>query len=783
MPNETSSPSLMIEFTNEVLHHNVKRLGLNLGLHNRYESAQLLKNLIVNPGFESAEFSTIFLAELTANSRRVQADNWMTQWNVDALNIGQPVGFWQGAEYEVIHGRAKGRFGTITRFTHENGRYTFYLNNDGIWPGKEDVFVLRHKLSGIGIHDGPFLAADPTQRRPASPGTQSMRLTPPSPIWKWSWEYAVDSYGRDGDMTAGKLLIMEGEWRLEFWAKAKNTNTSLEIVIDRGDVTFFSKTITLSAQWQQYNFPFTVPSGQDSLQQPIKSHVALRMRAIQGEVWLDDAALYRDKQTNPTVFTDLVVQRLREYQPGVLRNWGEQLGTTLDNQLAPSFGRKTSGFSPRQRLANQFHYSLHEFLQLAQLIGCEPWYVIPPTWRAGEAQNLIAYLSAPAEAHPYGQRRAQLGQERPWTEVFNKIHLEWGNEMWGWNLNDDPFIGATVRGGLRLGRIAKMRLGQMKQSPYYARAQSKLNFIVGGQAGYPERQEEIARECDELDVIAIAPYFGELTHYGTVEEKLGPLFGRAIQDVNSGNVKKSVDLARRVNPQNELAIYELNFHTTEGKLPIQIRNNFVSSITSGIALPLYMLSYMKELGIMNQAAFTMVHYSFPIKNHSGQREYVRLWGMLRDLEATKRKRPTWLGIELVNRAIRGKMMKVKVDGQIPHWVQRPINHIERQLKVDYLQAFAFQQKQDYAIVLFNLHRTDSLDVVVRLPEMPLAKASWDILSADSLEADNELSERVTIETRTLNDFRQNYPLTLAPCSLHVLQGKSLKLFLPIVTTD
>ncbi len=40
-----------IQMTYHVVQQDVKRLGINIGVHNQYGASQLLKNLILNPGF------------------------------------------------------------------------------------------------------------------------------------------------------------------------------------------------------------------------------------------------------------------------------------------------------------------------------------------------------------------------------------------------------------------------------------------------------------------------------------------------------------------------------------------------------------------------------------------------------------------------------------------------------------------------------------------------------------------------------------------------------------
>ncbi len=162
---------------------------------------------------------------------------------------------------------------------------------------------------------------------------------------------------------------------------------------------------------------------------------------------MDDVTLYRSGDANPTVFTDTFVNRLKELNPGILRDWdNHQFGNTLDNELAVPWARKTTGFRPDERVAIEYAYSLHEFLELCQEVGAEPWHVIPPTSSPADLVNLLEYLAGTADgAHPYADRRATLGRSTPWTDIFPIIHLEFGNELWGSADPSDPFWGASAK--------------------------------------------------------------------------------------------------------------------------------------------------------------------------------------------------------------------------------------------------------------------------------------------------------------------------------------------------
>jgi hypothetical protein len=161
----------ILEISNTVRLTEVKRLGMNLGSHNEFGAALLLKNVIRNPGFEAGEYGMIFLALTPTTVSRVQASLWNTRWNSDSAGIGQPVGFWNEAAYEIVNGPAAGRSGTVTDFTHEDNRYTFYLSGVGPAPRAGDILIVRQSQPG---YYGNQQAAALGDIRPGSPGMQSL---------------------------------------------------------------------------------------------------------------------------------------------------------------------------------------------------------------------------------------------------------------------------------------------------------------------------------------------------------------------------------------------------------------------------------------------------------------------------------------------------------------------------------------------------------------------------------------------------------------------------------
>ena len=243
-----------------------------------------------------------------------------------------------------------------------------------------------------------------------------------------------------------------------------------------------------------------------------------------------------------------------------------------------------------------------------------------------------------------------------------------------------------------------------------------------------------------------------------------PLFGHAWETVRSGHMVRSRDILQKSGQGTQMAIYEINLHAITGGAPANLRNDFLTGLGGGLALPLTMLTYQRDMGIRTQAAFQSLQYSTRIP--SGQ--YGRVWGMLRDIEVTSRKRPTWMGVELANRAIQGNMIKTDQSGGNPIITQAPINGLSSQTTFPLVQSFAFKQGNRYSAVLFNLDLGRVQTAQIRMPRTPNGNATLHTMTANSIRANNENGQQVNIQSQQIG-ISQNYSLQMSPHSLYVLE--------------
>ncbi len=753
----------------------VKRLGLNLGTHDRWGAAKLLQNQLPNPGFEPGLFGTVWLADSSSTTDRFVVRDWTPG------NAAHAPGFWNGAEFEIAHGPGAGTAGYVQAFTHQNGRLVFDLGNHGnVALQDRDVLFTRRRVAGTHGMNGGAGTPDPSNPHR---GTQSLRLQPGE-----NFGYVMDTSWRDGDRSSHKLLVVEGDWRIRLHARAANPGDEVRVRLRRDgsppfNPTFLDRAFALGSAWTQYAETRTIAAGTDQTPDPWPVNTyrpALVFEVIvpssnSGPVWIDDVELYRvDEATNPTVFTDRLVQRLADYRPGVLRWWGGQLGSTLENMTRSWPERLSTGFKPNGSSPGSWNYGAPDFLELCDHLDAEPWIVMPPTATAADLQGFVEYLAG--TSGPMAARRQAQGRAAPWTTAFDRIHLEWSNEAWGSGAPGDPFAGSSVNGGVRLGRLADRAFEFVKASPWYAPNAARFDLVIGGQAGYSGRQAEIEANADDHDSTALAPYFGRLDTFGNAAEIYGPLFANPLYEslAPGGRMRQSWQHLQNASQGTELSIYEVNYHTT-GIIPglsATLRNDFVAGSSGALALPLTMLVHLTELGARNQCAFSALQYSYRFDTSGGwppqQHQFVQVWGMLRDLYHFDVRRPTWVGVEVCNRAIFGDAITTTHGGDDPEWTQTPMNGIGTPTTVGYIQSFAFRDGSDYGIVLFNLSLDEHHGVRLVVPGSPQPNATMHRLEPADLALRNDRTELVAPTTEPITDFGTGYEMLLPPHSVRVV---------------
>jgi hypothetical protein len=762
-PDAVSDRVTDIAIGTTVAQSGVKRLGINISGQNFYDSGQLLRNLVSrNPGFEGAIWQSILHCVAVTPSSCTDSTPWAV-W---------PANFLQGATFEFIYGAALGQTGTITSSTAAD-----FSANKGVVvnfaqgakpPAVGDFLVVRKRISGsaqagwwTNSSGGGILSTEFSDLAPDSPGKQALKITASAT----GQSAEVASYF--GYAFGHPFVLLNGAYRLRFRAKGIGGNNQIQVLLMRlsqpGHV-FLSKTVSLSNKWHDYSYDFSASENGSP-----NAGIALKFNVSEASILLDDVSLapaVASGASPATAFRDEVVSALTTLRPGVLRwNDGANTGNSIDNVIASPFARMRAGASTQSSEAEDLALGLHEFLQLCQTVGSEPYYAMPPGMSVAEAEHLVEYLAG-SSSTPYGTIRATLGQKEPWTTVFPVIHLELGNEEW-----NTMFSGASIPDPVAYGSRAKEIFTAMRQSPAYQ--PGKFDLIIGSFFVQPELTKRELASSGGYDSTAVAPYlFNNLDDASSNEAIFGPMFAQPemFDSRPSGLMAQQAKAAKSSIHPAKLAVYEVNLSTTNGSAQQSSFDAAVPSVAAGLTVVEHMLLMIRDLGITNQSIYSLSGHINKFKNSSDKREQTTpLFGVVVDMGgSTNLRRPQFLAEALANRAIMPTMVTTTLTGANPTWDQKHSANDNIQIeKAHYLQTFAFSDGPKRSVIVFNLNRTEALPITFSGREAPYGTIHVGQLTSRSITDTNELKGNVAIADTTLNNFNPSSPYSLPPFSMTV----------------
>jgi hypothetical protein len=508
--------------------------------------------------------------------------------------------------------------------------------------------------------------------------------------------------------------------------------------------------VPLTRAWAQYNEEFTA------------YEAALPAAAVEtgfsvsgGSVLLSDVMLERadGDPANHTAFRDEVVETLKELHPGVLRMMESDagLGSTLDNLLSSPAARERSGYRAWFKPSDDVAVGIPEFLELCLETGAEPWIVAPAAMSLDETRKLAEYLSGPATTRG-GALRAAAGRSEPWTQVFRTIHIELGNETW----NPD-YRGESIEDPAAYGRRANAVFAAFREA---AGSQSgRFDLVVGTHAYDPGRNAALLAAMPLANTLAIAPYLmRSVTQWANDDELYGPLLAQPEEMSRDGFVAE----AARSAGGRQLAVYEVNLHTTGGTAPKSILDRFTASDAAGVAVAGHMLRMMRDHGVRDEMLFSLSQYKFGRPDGTP----ISLWGSVVEMGADGRKRPQFLAESLANRAIRGDLVKVEITGENPTHDQTPGNDGVSLRNVHEIDAYAFRDGKRHSLIVFNYRLHDARRIGIDAPGLKQdANATLSRLVSSRPGDTNEDTVKVKVDEQHFAGSE----ITLAPCSMAVIQ--------------
>ena len=322
-----------------------------------------------------------------------------------------------------------------------------------------------------------------------------------------------------------KVLEPGRDYRFEVWMRGRTTRSvtfQLSGFYERGANRIEPIPFSISPEWKRYTATFSVPVVHPSRQ---AGQMQLRIDGP-GTFDIDNFRIYR-QDTPFLAFLPEDVARLAASGMGALRTHSLIKTGFATYDLAeltnPGGVANTNGGN-----------TLPQLLTETARLGMNPWLQIEPHFTRDEWLGLAEYLAASfdpatddAAALPWAAKRTAQGYG-PWTDRFDRILFEIGNETWNrlfapWIFPPmiDAATGARYSSGTVYGLYQEYVLGILRESTHWPALAKKLEPVIGGWSG----SGNWAGFDYGLDAAAASPSTPLLTHAaynGGWEEDAGP---------------------------------------------------------------------------------------------------------------------------------------------------------------------------------------------------------------------------------------------------------------------
>lgn len=294
-------------------------------------------------------------------------------------------------------------------------------------------------------------------------------------------------------------------YRFEVWLRGSATATAsfgMDGPYGGKAVTGLPAPMTLSPEWQKHSVEFRVPAVRGGSQ---AGRMLLTLGG-KGQVDVDNIRIFRADAPYLAVLPE-DAEAAKDFAPSSLRTHAFIKTGYRTYDLAQLTDPGGLSSVPG---AN----TLPQTLSAIGSVGTMPWLQIEPHLSPEEWRGLAEYLAAPADAGPWAAKRAAQGQIAPWTDVFDRIHLEIGNETWNrifepWIFSEmqDAATGQTYNSGEVYGLYQEYVLSILEESPAWDALAPHLIPVLGG---WTNRSYgfDAARMSPRSRLLAHADYIG-----------------------------------------------------------------------------------------------------------------------------------------------------------------------------------------------------------------------------------------------------------------------------------
>jgi hypothetical protein len=585
-------------------------------------------------------------------------------------------------------------------------------------------------------------------------------MTSPATVGYWLLSNQQDDWPRfrPGTYTARMWLRQEGM-----------ASGAVEVRI----ASLTNAVLNVDGEWKEYTveFPGKPPAG------------AAEPFAIgsseSGTLFIDNVTIVQNDGPPPYGFYPEIVDTIKRFQPSTLRLWVLQgnsgPGCGFDDALGYP---ETSNLKFREQRGAETvdPVGLHQQLMLCQQAQTDPWIITSTMFSAQEQKDLIEYLAGPTDS-PYGKKRADLGQTTPWTEVFDRIKIEMGNETWNGMFSPQGFSGKPEI----YGAYSEFMFQQMKSSPYFD--DEKFELVVNGWVAQPQNNNwgwgaRVLRNTPSADAIDVAYYTGGWDSVGLMkadseeESWMNILtFSRRMLLPRAAQFKQTADelAAEQGRPGAvQSLVYEAGPGYTlpgPGKFDIEEQKQGKSLAHAINALDIFMMNLRNGFGDQSFFLFKNGHYW---ASHN------RAWG----------EHIAWKALGMRNAYLKGDLITAEtvemVTIDVPETqadVVNQSNSADRKVKsfpplpdLPLIDCYAFKDGKHYSYMFISRRLDDDTPVVLNLPYKPQSNYILHTLAGDSPALHNIDKEVVTVETTPHEGMTRRFKLEIPPHSVIVLEN-------------
>ena len=599
---------------------------------------------------------------------------------------------------------------------------------------------------------------------PPGNGRASLKVTIPEGLAEtprlgyWLHSKQRDDYPR----------LREGApYTVKLWMKQEGPATR-EVEVRVGSLA--TQTFSVGHAWMEYRFDFI-----GAPPHWVVERFEIGTKAP-GALYLDSVSIIQKDGPPPYAFYPEIVDTLKRFRPGTMRLWAlfsTGMSKRLDDVLGPP-EQSNLAFAEQGGAMISTPVGLHKELELCEKVGSDPWIITSLMCTPEENKNLIEYLAGPADS-PYGAKRAAWGREKPWTEAFDRIIIEAGNEAWNSMFKPQNF-GAQAK---LYGAYSEFIFQTMKSSPFFAA--DKFFLVVNGWVAQPGPQgygAEALRRAPSADGVDIAYYTGGWDAVGQMKadnEAEGWLnvltFTRRLLMSRS---REAVETARQIGRERgrpaSVLVYEAGpGYTLPGpdKFNIKEQEEGKSMAQAITALDIFMANI--RLGVLDQA-----FYMF--KNGHYWASHNRTWG----------EHIVWKGLGMRNALCEGDLItahaKEMVTLDLPDAevdVLHQSNSADRSVKtlpgvpdLPLIDCYPFQKGKRHSFMFISRRLDGFTPVTIELPYEPEDSYTLHTLAGDSPAVHNIEEEVVKVVTTTHQGMSRSMTLQVPPHSVVVLVNQA-----------